>query len=134
METTIEKIKVSVIKNDIKTLSEEQKFLRNQRKDVHIKGERTMEPWVATMKHRANREKLRIMFKQIQIPFEKYCPKSRINFLSYSYVLHKFCELLELDDFIKCFPLLKSREKLIIQDKIWEKICFDLRWEYIPSV
>lgn len=84
--------------------------------------------------NRETEEKLRIMFKQIQIPFEKYCPKSRINFLSYSYVLHKFCELLELDDFIKCFPLLKSREKLIIQDKIWEKICFDLRWEYIPSV
>jgi hypothetical protein len=26
------------------------------------KGKRTMEPWVATMKHQANREKLRIMF------------------------------------------------------------------------
>jgi hypothetical protein len=62
METTIEKIKVSVIKNDIKKLSEEQKFLRDQRKTVHIKGERKMEPWVATMTHQANREKLRIMF------------------------------------------------------------------------
>jgi len=63
METlTINKIAINALKSDIKKLSEEQKFLRNQRKTVHIKGERTMEPWVAVMKHRANREKLRIMF------------------------------------------------------------------------
>lgn len=83
---------------------------------------------------RETEEKLRQMFKQIQTPFEKHCPKTRINFLSYSYVLHKFCQLLELDDFIKCFPLLKSREKLRQQDKIWECICKDLRWQYIPSI
>ena len=77
---------------------------------------------------------LREMFKLIQEPFERHCPKDRINFLSYSYVLHKFCELLELDDFIKCFPLLKSREKLRDQDKIWKMICKDLRWQFIPSI
>ncbi|CAH6421625.1 Poxvirus Late Transcription Factor VLTF3 like [uncultured virus] len=79
-------------------------------------------------------ERLRLMFRQIQIPFEKHCPTNRVNFLSYSYVLHKFCQLLEIDDFTKCFPLLKSREKLRQQDKIWEKICVELRWQYIPSV
>jgi len=63
METlTINKIAINALKSDIKKLSEEQRFLRNQRKTVNIKGERTMEPWVAAMKHRANREKLRIMF------------------------------------------------------------------------
>lgn len=62
METTIEKIKVSIIKNDIKTLSAEQRSLRNQRKTVKLKGERTMEPWVAACQHQANREKLRLMF------------------------------------------------------------------------
>jgi hypothetical protein len=74
------------------------------------------------------------MFDQIQEPFEKYCPKDRINFLSYSYVLHKFCQLLELDEFIKCFPLLKSRVKLRSQDEIWKKICKDVKWEYYPSI
>ena len=49
-------------------------------------------------------EKLRVMFKEIQGPFAKVCPKGRKNFLSYSYVLHKFAELLELDDFLMCFP------------------------------
>ena len=83
---------------------------------------------------RETEEKIRLMFRQIQVPFEKYCPKDRTNFLSYSYVLHKFFQLLELDDFIKYFPLLKSREKLKHQDKIWEKICSDLNWDYYPSV
>lgn len=83
---------------------------------------------------RDTENKLRKMFKQIQIPFENNRPKNRTNFLSYSYVLHKFCQLLELDDFIKCFPLLKSRDKLRQQDDIWKRICKDLTWEFIPSI
>ena len=82
---------------------------------------------------RNTEEKLRMMFKEIQTPFVKYCPKERKNFLSYSYVLHKFCELLSMDEYLECFPLLKSREKLQQQDNIWEKICYDLQWQYIPS-
>jgi TolA-binding protein len=83
---------------------------------------------------RTTEEKLRNMFKEIQIPFMKHCPASRKNFMSYSYVLHKFCELLELDDFLQCFPLLKSSEKLYEMDKIWKKICEELKWEFIKSI
>jgi hypothetical protein len=83
---------------------------------------------------RETEETLRRMFKQIQEPFEKHRPPTRLNFLSYSYCLHKFCELLELDEFLKCFPLLKSVEKLKEQDKIWKKICEECKWEYIPSI
>ena len=79
-------------------------------------------------------EKLRFMFKEIQFSFVKHCPKKRSNFLSYSFVLYKFCELLELDDYLPCFPLLKSREKLYMQDKIWKKICEDMGWEFIQTV
>jgi hypothetical protein len=83
---------------------------------------------------RSTEEKLRSMFKEIQGPFLKHCPQERKNFLSYSFVLHKFCQLLGLDQFLPCFPLLKSREKLHLQDVIWEKICEELRWEFIKSV
>ena len=83
---------------------------------------------------RETEEKLRIMFKEIQGPFMKVCPKERKNFLSYSYVLHKFVELLGLDEFLQCFPLLKSREKLHQQDLIWKEICKDLKWEFIKSI
>ena len=79
-------------------------------------------------------EKLQFMFKEIQSSFIKHCPKTRSNFLSYSYVLYKFCELLELDNYLQCFPLLKNRDKLYNQDKIWEKICTDLRWQFIKSI
>jgi hypothetical protein len=83
---------------------------------------------------REHEEKFRSMFKEIQEPFALYCPKNRKNFLSYSYVLHKFCELLELDELISFFPLLKSRQKLKEHDLIWKKICQYLKWEYIDSV
>jgi hypothetical protein len=83
---------------------------------------------------REHEEKFRAMFKEIQEPFTLYCPKDRKNFLSYSYVLHKFCELLELDELIVFFPLLKSRQKLKEHDYIWKKICQFLKWEFIDSV
>ena len=79
-------------------------------------------------------ERLRIMFKDIQKPFDDNCPKERKNFLSYSYVLYKFCELLSEDSYLRYFPLLKSKEKLYQQDVIWKKICNDLMWEYIPTI
>ena len=79
-------------------------------------------------------EKLRYMFKEIQPAFQKHCPKDRSNFLSYSYVLYKFCELLELDEYLPSFPLLKNRDKLYVQDKIWNAICTELSWQYIRSV
>ena len=79
-------------------------------------------------------ELLRIMFKDIQKPFDDNCPAERKNFLSYSYVLYKFCELLGEDEYLQYFPLLKSKEKLYHQDVIWKKICYDLRWEFIPTV
>tara|TARA_B100000900_G_C20578260_1_gene716276 strand:+ start:46 stop:1128 length:1083 start_codon:yes stop_codon:yes gene_type:complete len=84
--------------------------------------------------NRQYEELLRNMFKEIQVPFMKHCPENRKNFLSYSYVLHKFCELLELDHLLEYFPLLKSREKLQQQDVIWKKICQELEWQYIPSI
>jgi len=88
----------------------------------------------APVMSRDNEEKLRHMFKEIQPSFQKHCPADRSNFLSYSYVLYKFCELLELDDFLPCFPLLKNRDKLYAQDRIWQKICEDMSWEYIRTI
>jgi hypothetical protein len=83
---------------------------------------------------RDDEEKLRHMFREIQPSFKKHCPKGRRNFLSYGYVLYKFCELLEMDEYLACFPLLKNRDKLYLQDKVWEKICIDQNWQYIRTV
>lgn len=79
-------------------------------------------------------ETLRMMFKDIQKPFDDNCPTERKNFLSYSYVLYKMCELLGEDEYLQYFPLLKSKEKLYQQDVIWRLITQQLRWEFIPTV
>jgi len=79
-------------------------------------------------------ETLRQMFFQIQVPFLRHAPTERKNFLSYSYVLHKFMQLLEKDEYLPSFPLLKSRDKLHQQDVIWQKICYDLGWAFYKSI
>lgn len=81
-------------------------------------------------------ETLRQMFYLIQEPFRIHCPKQRKNFLSYSYTLYKMSELLGEDDMLEKFtlPLLKSRDKLSVQDKIWKGICSELNWEFIPTI
>ena len=79
-------------------------------------------------------DRLRHMFCQIQVPFLKHSPSSRKNFLSYSYCLNKMMQLLEKDQYLESFPLLKSREKLHQQDMIWQKICGEIGWDFIPSL
>lgn len=86
-------------------------------------------------------EKIKSMFQQIQIPYEKHKPKNRKNFLSYSYVLHKMFQILGLNEFSKYFPLLKSADKLRQQDEIFKKIVADMaqvdksvKWVFYPSL
>ena len=77
---------------------------------------------------------LRIMFSQLQAPFQRFKPDNRKNFLSYSYVIYKCLQLLGQDAYLQYFTLLKSRDKLKLQDHIWRQICEHLKWEYISSV
>ncbi len=79
-------------------------------------------------------ERLRSMFRQIQAPFVKHAPRSRTNFLSYSYVLHKLLLLLGHVEYLSSLTLLKSADKLKQQDSIWKNICRDLSWEFTPSL
>ena len=74
------------------------------------------------------------MFSAIQAPFAKHCPAGRRNFLSYSYCLNRMAQLIERDDLLPCFPLLKSADKLFVQDQVWRLICQDLGWQFIRSV
>tara|TARA_X000001036_G_scaffold439484_1_gene490796 strand:+ start:3821 stop:4918 length:1098 start_codon:yes stop_codon:yes gene_type:complete len=77
------------------------------------------------------------MFREIQEPFAKHkqiVAPDRKNFLSYSYTLNKMCELLGETDLLQYFPLLKSRDKNYVQDKIWKGICSDLGWQFNRSV
>jgi hypothetical protein len=86
-------------------------------------------------------EKIKKMFQQIQEPYEKFKPPSRKNFLSYSYTLCKFFQILNLHEFARYFPLLKSNDKLRQQDDIFKKIVGHMseidkttKWVFYPSV
>jgi len=59
---TIVKINISKLKEDIKEGAEKQKFYKNQRKTVHIVGERKMPADKAEDNHRIYRDMLRAMY------------------------------------------------------------------------
>ena len=85
--------------------------------------------------------KLKLMFQQIQEPFNKHKPASRKNFLSYSYILYQLFTILGLEEYRVYFPLLKSIDKLRQQDEIFKKIVEDMaeidktvNWIFYPTV
>lgn len=73
------------------------------------------------------------LFIDIQVPYAKYCPTDRVNFLNYYYTLYKLCELLDERQYLPHFPMLKDQKK-IEQDQIWKNICQDLKWDFIPTL
>lgn len=142
-QDVFDKLRNEFKKTKIKKLDEiTHAKVRNFLKKLHMNKYYEHVPYITNILNGINapkmpeelEERLRIMFKEIQKPFNDNCPSERKNFLSYSYVLYKFCELLEQDEYLKYFPLLKSKEKLYQQDVIWKSICKDLKWEFIPTI
>ena len=142
-EDVIVKLRAEFKKQKLKDLSEiTHEKVKNLLKKLNYSKYYEHVPYITTMisgitppmMPQELEDKLRLMFHSIQQPFEKHKPANRKNFLSYSYVLYKMCELLGHDEYLPCFPLLKSREKLYTQDQIWEKICNELRWEFFKTI
>lgn len=79
-------------------------------------------------------EKLRQMFDAIQVPYLRHAPPGRKNFLSYSYVLHKMMQLLGQNEHLGLFRLAKSRDKHLVMENVWKKICKDLNWVFIRNI
>ena len=79
-------------------------------------------------------ENLMHMFRQVELAFEYSKGEKRKNILRYSYMLYKLMELLELDEMLPLFNMLKNRNKMIQQDKVWKRICEYNRWQFIPSI
>ena len=73
-------------------------------------------------------EQLRNMFLQMQPAFQRHAPKSRTNFLSYSYVLFRCFQILGLHHMLDGLTLLKGRDKLEANDAIFRKMSQDLGW------
>lgn len=77
---------------------------------------------------------MRTMFKKIQVLWSTIKPSSRTNFLSYSYVIRKFLQILHQTQYMHQYELLKCEEKLYKQDLIWSSICSRLNWKFYPSL
>lgn len=71
--------------------------------------------------------KLTAMFICLQPPYSIICPKDRVNFLNYHFVLLKLCELIRETTYIKDIPQMKNdcmKEQLIL----WTQLCKHLNW------
>jgi hypothetical protein len=87
-------------------------------------------------------DKLRQMFLQTLDPFDKIIKtrkevvKNRQNYLSYPYAIFKLLEILGEEPYMRHFSqnLLKSTEKLYVQDRIWRAICAELDWPFTRTV
>ena len=79
-------------------------------------------------------ETLCVLFIEIQRPWALHCPPTRTNFFNYTYTLYQLCVLLDQTQYLPYIPMMKDREKQLEQDMIWKKVCFDLDWEYFPTV
>lgn len=74
------------------------------------------------------------MFDVIQQPFQEIIKSEpRQNMLSYSFLIHKFLEIMSWDEYLPYFPLLRSVDKIQYQDWIWRKLCNEVGFEYIKS-
>lgn len=58
---------MNTLRSEIKILASQQKDLKNQRKTIHLTGNRTIEPWKAIFEHAHNRDKLRCMYMALGI-------------------------------------------------------------------
>jgi len=89
---------------------------------------------VAPQMSQEQEECLMQMFERIQKPFDKITAgKSRQNMLSYSFLIHKFLQIMNWDEFIPFFPLLVSADKIQVQDSMWKELCSEVGFEYIRS-
>jgi hypothetical protein len=79
-------------------------------------------------------ETLCFLFIEIQKPWSIHCPPYRTNFFNYAYTLYQLCVLLGQTQYLPYIPLLKDRTKQLEQDMVWEKVCKELDWLYIPSI
>lgn len=76
-------------------------------------------------------KKLVYMFKQMKATVMH--ADIRCSF-SYSYLIHKFIQILGHDEYLSTFPLRGSEKILKRMDVNWKKICEDLGWKFVPSL
>lgn len=122
----LEDITQSKVRDALKALRQRRAYDHVAQVYMRIAGKRP--PRVSVQMEEACRS----MFVRMQPIFEKHCPKTRKNFLSYNYVLFRLFHILGLEYMLGSFALLKGKEKLYACDDIFERIAKDLDWKFEP--
>lgn len=81
---------------------------------------------------RHHEEALLHLFRKIQTAYAAV-RAHRVNMLSYSFLIKKFCEIYGWQEIAFQIPTLRSRDKLRDQDAIWKDICHYLKLPYYAS-
>lgn len=106
------------------------KMQRHYNHCVYIMSKIRGKPLVMMTK---NQEQILIeMFMTLQHSFS-LLSSSRVNMLSYPYVIKKLCELKGWFNMARIIPTLKSNVRIMMQDDLWRKICEDKKWRFIPT-
>lgn len=71
------------------------------------------------------------MFLEVQKPWNVHKPEERHNFSNCGYLLYQFCVLTDQTQYLSHIHLLQ-RDKLEEHDEIFEKVCRDLNWKFMP--
>lgn len=74
------------------------------------------------------------MFAEIQTPFANRSHPNRVNMLSYTYLIRKFCEILGWTGIASNLPALKSDARIHAQDTVWRQICEDVGYPFYPTL
>jgi len=80
---------------------------------------------------------LKVMFSKVNSTFIKIRSnhdEKRYNMLQYHYLLRKFFRILKKDCFTKHLFLMKDKNKIQYSEDLFEKICLDLDYQFIPEI
>ena len=68
------------------------------------------------------------VFDVVSTIYDKYKPKGRKSFLNYSLVLKKILIMLDMGQYVKYIPPLKTHSKQKDLERVWELITKDREW------
>ena len=68
------------------------------------------------------------VFNVVSSIYDKYKPKGRKSFVNYSFVLKKLLIMLEIIEYAKYIPQLKTHSKQKELERVWELIAKDPEW------
>ena len=107
-----------------------------------MRQQKFVEKWIAIQCHLTDTpppnpdaavvERLRVMFATIERHFHNRKPAGRKSMINYNFLFVRTLQHLGQHQYIRFFPLLKSKNKIKQLDDVWRLICSDIDWPYLP--